>query len=549
MNFAPKQLNQQQFQQKEEEYKEEVIGYKDKMQEAWNDMHSFFENQPTEVDYKYYHSYFRWYTDISWRRLKYKDSKFLEEIAFSRQILMASALGFDIIDDWILSLDYSSYNTNEIQSNYSSFKKAFINSPAILYELDESEEQDFYRVSDLIDDLSAQQRKDDPSLYKANLFTDIKDNILNNSKINWLDYIQRDVESILDNIDRVRVYYNDITPEQAPALLRVYFSGESTEAAEMEAKKEINSNTDLDQKKEDSIDESESEQPSSFEEPEGTTKEKKDTEPTKTKATKKQKVEDILEEEPDSESKQKEAQQTKQTETEEESGQEEPQEEAKQTETKEGKPEQETTEGTTEELEEAKEEQETKKEDIDREKEELSEQKTGKTEPAEEQQMPEETSSVQDILEEETEQETSQAEQQKEKASRKEQTTEQEKPQAKQKEEEDTKEEAKKNKERQEEVRPESTEEDQKTEQKQEEALSRHAKQAQQNIEEHKGMSDKEIKDEVESQFGRIENLDPTNIDSFRRVLKNIARQEDREEEVSDWFYFDQESSKFKWNI
>ncbi|MFB6209100.1 MAG: hypothetical protein ABEJ56_03080 [Candidatus Nanohaloarchaea archaeon] len=80
-------------------------------------------------------------------------------------------------------------------------------------------------------------------------------------------------------------------------------------------------------------------------------------------------------------------------------------------------------------------------------------------------------------------------------------------------------------------------------------AESSQAQQAKQNVQKHKGMTDMEIKKELEDQFGKIESLDPGNIDSFRRVLENTAKQEGREDEASDWFYFDQESGSFKWNI
>lgn len=61
-------------------------------------------------------------------------------------------------------------------------------------------------------------------------------------------------------------------------------------------------------------------------------------------------------------------------------------------------------------------------------------------------------------------------------------------------------------------------------------------------------MSYKEIKQEVEKQFGPIEQLDPAHITNFKKVLQSIAKQQDREDEVDDWYYFDSSSSVFKWN-
>ncbi|MFB6226090.1 MAG: hypothetical protein ABEJ02_01950 [Candidatus Paceibacteria bacterium] len=73
-------------------------------------------------------------------------------------------------------------------------------------------------------------------------------------------------------------------------------------------------------------------------------------------------------------------------------------------------------------------------------------------------------------------------------------------------------------------------------------------KQAKQNVKKHQDMSIEEIKKEVEAQFGKLKELEPENIEAFKKVLRSVARQQDREDEVENWFYFDSESSSFKWN-
>jgi len=548
-NFTPKQLDSEELKQKEEQFQLEVFGNPEEMEKVFHNLHDFFKNKSPEVDYKYYNSHFRWYTEVSWKELRRRNKDFIANIAVPRQIFLATLLGYDVTDKLLSYLKTKCVDENEMQSLYKDIQKSFENSSEIIY----SSEESTFTVSDLVDKFKSTRKKDDYSLEQAKLYTQIKDEV---SDTDWFEYKFVEFEEVLEKLEELTAFVEQADVDSIFYVVDAYFFPERYEryTQEGEVADEM-----IEEEESATLDQAETpaelEQPSSSEESEGTTREEMTTEATEENNTEEQKVKDILEEEPESEPEPEETQ-----------------EEVKQTETKEeGGSKQEIEEEISEQPEEATKKKKDKKEEVEKQKEEPPKKQAEQTKKTEKQQKTEEPSSVEDILEEEIEQETPQTEQKKEEFIKEEQTTEQEKTQARRKEKDDTKEDT----EEQEKVSLKSAKKEQKTEKKegatktsevieskqepeqqqratkkgQKEKLSTQAKQAKEQIEEHKGMSEEEIKDEVESQFGPIENLDPTNIDSFRRVLKNIARQEDREGEVSDWFYFDQESGKFKWDI
>jgi len=105
-----------------------------KRDEYWKILHESFKDGSTKNQFKYFSTFWRWYTMLTWRRINELSYEEFVNIAIGRQIPMALLLGFDVFDKIIHYLWIKSTDPKEMESVYLKVRNAFFESPAILGE-------------------------------------------------------------------------------------------------------------------------------------------------------------------------------------------------------------------------------------------------------------------------------------------------------------------------------------------------------------------------------------------------------------------------------
>ncbi len=150
-------------------YESEILPDPDNRTEAWKVWHAFFAKAEPGVDWQYRWSYFRWYTDLTWRRLNQLSLEDVAGIAFGRQIPTALRLDFDVWQELVLYLN-SLVDPQAIESAYSKIQESFFASTATISLVKQSP----VTVLQSISDLRIINKENTDSLRSAELFSKIK---------------------------------------------------------------------------------------------------------------------------------------------------------------------------------------------------------------------------------------------------------------------------------------------------------------------------------------------------------------------------------------
>lgn len=130
LSFTPKKLTDEEFAAYQSAYEQEVSGDAAARDKAWGELHAFFRDKNSAQDREWYSSFFRWYTDLTWKR--FRDLTFEEttEIGFRRQIPMALLLGFDVLDEFLWYANWNSLVSDHIREVYVDARTAYNDSNA-----------------------------------------------------------------------------------------------------------------------------------------------------------------------------------------------------------------------------------------------------------------------------------------------------------------------------------------------------------------------------------------------------------------------------------
>lgn len=122
-------LGFEEISRKNEEFREFSPEEKESL---WEALHGYFSSAPISADQKYWWSYFRWYTELSWKHLLDRDRNFIINIAFPRQIVMAILLDFNVWKEFIWYLNVHPFTDKEMSAFYSNVKSSFFASTSVI---------------------------------------------------------------------------------------------------------------------------------------------------------------------------------------------------------------------------------------------------------------------------------------------------------------------------------------------------------------------------------------------------------------------------------
>ncbi len=129
--LQPQKLSAEQFKILEDEFRTLLSSQVDR-DALFASLETFFHTSNTGQDYMWRHDYFRWYTEIFWRKINKASHDDFVDIAYGRQVPMAILLGFDVLSTLFFYLDDETIEIDAMQSFYTRVQNAFFNSSVIV---------------------------------------------------------------------------------------------------------------------------------------------------------------------------------------------------------------------------------------------------------------------------------------------------------------------------------------------------------------------------------------------------------------------------------
>lgn len=98
------------------------------LSETWQSLDIYFKNASPEDLERFKWTYFRIYTELSWKMFGSQSRDFIANMAIKNQIPMALSLEFDVLNDILSYLGLRTFDKPDMQSLYLKIKKAFLES-------------------------------------------------------------------------------------------------------------------------------------------------------------------------------------------------------------------------------------------------------------------------------------------------------------------------------------------------------------------------------------------------------------------------------------
>lgn len=135
----------------------------DKLELMFKEMDNFFRNGNINADKEFAVSYFRWYTDLSWKFFQSRDYDFVINVAVARQIPLAILLGFDVWKDLLWYLALRAELKSDMESLYGRMREAFVKSEAVIGVWQGVD----YKVKDLVTEAQMLERLGNDTIKEA----------------------------------------------------------------------------------------------------------------------------------------------------------------------------------------------------------------------------------------------------------------------------------------------------------------------------------------------------------------------------------------------
>ncbi|MCF6276255.1 MAG: hypothetical protein L3J07_00205 [Candidatus Magasanikbacteria bacterium] len=220
------QLTVDQVVEKEKEFQLMIADPK-KAEETWKELHEFFKNATFSDVQKHWETYWRWYTELTWKRLNALPEDAVVNVAVALQIPMALMLNYDVWERLMWYLGLRTYEEKELASLYVKIRDAFMNSRAFL---GKSNGKD-YVVRDFVEKVKILERKDEDSIETAEFYDKIRTIIKEQSCI-VNKYIEVDINDFIKSLRSLVAFFLGVKPENAPSVVEIFMYPELIEAAE-----------------------------------------------------------------------------------------------------------------------------------------------------------------------------------------------------------------------------------------------------------------------------------------------------------------------------
>ncbi len=222
------QLTADQIVEKEKEFQLMIADPK-KAEETWAELHEFFKNATFLDVQEYWETYWRWYTDLTWKRLNALPKDIIVNIAVSLQIPMASMIGYDVWERLMWYFGMRTLDDEDLTIFYTKVRTSFFNSKAFL---GKSDNKDFL-IRDLVEKVKNLNLKENNSLEMAGFYSKIQDIIKSQSDV-VRKYIDVSTDDVVKELTSLSSFFIGVEPDKISAVVEGFLHPELVEAVEVQ---------------------------------------------------------------------------------------------------------------------------------------------------------------------------------------------------------------------------------------------------------------------------------------------------------------------------
>ncbi len=190
-----KQLTPQEIEAMDLDFYSKIVYDPQASDDVVNKFIEFFNNIPKNDDRKYWLGYFRWLTELIWKRLNSFSQDIVIDLAISRQIPMAILLDYDVWREimWYLA-GRTSFQALDLQDLYFRMRKSFLESEAVIGEWNGKS----FTVRNAIEEVQKINLLENNSMESAAFFSKIQDIFFPKNDSIFSKYIVSDPSVVVD---------------------------------------------------------------------------------------------------------------------------------------------------------------------------------------------------------------------------------------------------------------------------------------------------------------------------------------------------------------
>ncbi len=224
-----KKLTPEELSKAEEEYRD--LDPKGEA-ELWDGLHYYFLRASVTADRVWWLSYFRWYTELTWRFLPQRSDEVVSAVAYARQLVMAVLLDFDPVTELIMYINEKPWDEEGVARFYTRVRDGVMKSSAIVGVSKGRE----ITLADLFRELSLIKQAND-TLRMAEFITRLRDVLFPKTDTLLDEYVPMEAERGANVLTDVMLFFLEVVPESFYAVMQTSLHPEyyETGAAEGES--------------------------------------------------------------------------------------------------------------------------------------------------------------------------------------------------------------------------------------------------------------------------------------------------------------------------
>lgn len=192
MKFQVKQISKGEFSLLESQIRKDHVSVQNQI-ETWNCLHSYFKKELRD-DQKFFFTYFRLYTELTWKLLNTLEREDLIDI-IGRQAVAAILLEIDVWNKIVWYLESRTINDEDIGNVFEQIKNQILNSGALVGYFQRKE----IKIQDLVPEVKKLNEGRLSSLESAAILSKIRDLFVSLGKDQVEKYYSPDLDVVVDN--------------------------------------------------------------------------------------------------------------------------------------------------------------------------------------------------------------------------------------------------------------------------------------------------------------------------------------------------------------
>ncbi|MFH0857719.1 MAG: hypothetical protein V1848_03150 [Candidatus Magasanikbacteria bacterium] len=234
MNFQLKQLTPSQISQEEEIFWGSLTDPGVTL-DTWKSMYAVFKNIGPEQDWQYYHTYWRWFSELTSQNIHFLNQEQFVNLYISRQIPVLLQLGYSPLQMLYVYFSQNTFDGIDMPPLYTRVKNAFINSPAIIGK----DGENYVRIKDIFAEYSLLLQRGDNAIERANFKSRILGIFKKNEKIVDLPIFDPDTEKVMIYFLNLMNFFIGVKEDGIFPLVYAYFNPDEFEETGVKKDEEV----------------------------------------------------------------------------------------------------------------------------------------------------------------------------------------------------------------------------------------------------------------------------------------------------------------------